>query len=250
MSEVMRTAVELDEKHVNEQEELILSLIVENRGLKELLRIRARYGVKDEFPTNSINQTNPTTTLQETMPASSTITSTNSNQTRVDREVQTDQIEIDSSFATHVSPARPLQPASTQCQSPENTSAINEVSSPFKLDPPVSPSNKNSISPSSSPVQMNAQVEEVKPNAESKDASSPPRLSVSPAKVSPQSKPSPPGDRSPDERPSRPIKDTTSASPAKTEPPNTSSIDSPPAQHQHQEQQEQKPASPSKTAEA
>jgi hypothetical protein len=44
MTEVMKTAIELDERLVNENEEKLQSLLVENRGLKEMLKIRTKYG--------------------------------------------------------------------------------------------------------------------------------------------------------------------------------------------------------------
>ena len=40
----MKTAIELDERLVNENEEKLQSLLVENRGLKEMLKIRTKYG--------------------------------------------------------------------------------------------------------------------------------------------------------------------------------------------------------------
>lgn len=218
MSEVMRTAVELDEKQVNEQEELIQSLLVENRGLKELLRIRTRYGVKDESSNSTNNQTtNPTTSaIQEA-----------TSPTRVDQEVQTDPIEqldtsssLLSATALQVSPARPPQPA-VQHQTSSETA---EVSSPFKLDPSsVSPSSggKKSLSPpSSSPAQ--AQETTQVSSAESKDASSPPRLSASPAKPSPsppKSLPQSPANQSTSERP--PTTTATTSPPKETPTPQT-----------------------------
>ena len=48
MSEVMRKAIELDERNSNEYEERIKSLEVENKGLKELLKINTTYGLKDQ----------------------------------------------------------------------------------------------------------------------------------------------------------------------------------------------------------
>ena len=44
MTEVMKKAIDLDEKLVNENEEKLNSLLVENKGLKELLSIRNKYG--------------------------------------------------------------------------------------------------------------------------------------------------------------------------------------------------------------
>ncbi len=46
MSEVMRKAVELDEKTAFEYEERIRTLEIENQGLKELLKIKTNYGLK------------------------------------------------------------------------------------------------------------------------------------------------------------------------------------------------------------
>ena len=48
MTEVMRKAVEIDEKHSNESDERLQSLLVENRGLKELLKIKSRFGVRED----------------------------------------------------------------------------------------------------------------------------------------------------------------------------------------------------------
>jgi hypothetical protein len=47
MSEVMRKAVELDEKNAHDYEERLKMLEIENRGLKELLKIKTTYGVKE-----------------------------------------------------------------------------------------------------------------------------------------------------------------------------------------------------------
>lgn len=47
MSEVMRRAVEMDERNANEYEEKLKMLETENKGLKELLKIKATYGVKE-----------------------------------------------------------------------------------------------------------------------------------------------------------------------------------------------------------
>jgi hypothetical protein len=44
MTEVMKTAIELDEQLVSDNEEKLQSLLVENRGLKEMLKIRTKYG--------------------------------------------------------------------------------------------------------------------------------------------------------------------------------------------------------------
>lgn len=50
MSEVMRKAIELDERNSNEYEERIKALEFENKGLKELLTIKTTYGLKDSPP--------------------------------------------------------------------------------------------------------------------------------------------------------------------------------------------------------
>lgn len=56
MTEVMRHAIDLDEKTINETEERLQSLLVENQGLKELLRIKSRYGNSDA--NNNVNLVN------------------------------------------------------------------------------------------------------------------------------------------------------------------------------------------------
>jgi hypothetical protein len=48
MTEVMKQAVELDENSANNYEERIKMLEIENQGLKELLKIKTTYGVKDD----------------------------------------------------------------------------------------------------------------------------------------------------------------------------------------------------------
>jgi hypothetical protein len=48
MTEVMKKAIDLDDKTANEYEEKLQMLELENRGLKELLKIKATYGVKEE----------------------------------------------------------------------------------------------------------------------------------------------------------------------------------------------------------
>jgi hypothetical protein len=48
MTEVMRKAVELDETSTSNYEERIKSLETENQGLKELLKIKTTYGVKED----------------------------------------------------------------------------------------------------------------------------------------------------------------------------------------------------------
>ncbi len=48
MSEVMRKAIEMDEASANEHEERIRMLEIENKGLKELLKIKSTYGVKPD----------------------------------------------------------------------------------------------------------------------------------------------------------------------------------------------------------
>jgi len=59
MTEVMKHAIELDEKTINETEERLQSLLVENQGLKELLRIRSRYGYHDGNLVSKEVQTDP-----------------------------------------------------------------------------------------------------------------------------------------------------------------------------------------------
>jgi Arc/MetJ-type ribon-helix-helix transcriptional regulator len=48
MSEVMRKAIELDERSANEYEERLKALELENKGLKELLKIKTTYGLKTD----------------------------------------------------------------------------------------------------------------------------------------------------------------------------------------------------------
>jgi predicted exporter len=48
MTEVMKSAVELDDKTANEYEEKLQMLELENSGLKELLKIKTTYGLKEE----------------------------------------------------------------------------------------------------------------------------------------------------------------------------------------------------------
>ena len=48
MTEVMRKAVEIDDKHSNDNDEKLQSLITENRGLRELLKIKSKYGVRED----------------------------------------------------------------------------------------------------------------------------------------------------------------------------------------------------------
>lgn len=48
MSEVMRKAIELDERSANEYEERLKALELENKGLKELLKIKTTYGLKSD----------------------------------------------------------------------------------------------------------------------------------------------------------------------------------------------------------
>lgn len=64
MTEVMKHAIDLDEKTINETEERLQSLLVENQGLKELLRIRSRYGNSDNN-NNSNKGVSPTTVNKE-----------------------------------------------------------------------------------------------------------------------------------------------------------------------------------------
>jgi len=73
MTEVMKKAIELDEKQVNENEEKLQSLLVENRGLKELLKIRVKYG-----GTTSLSKESPerVTNIQQSV--------------LIDQEIQTD----------------------------------------------------------------------------------------------------------------------------------------------------------------
>ncbi len=47
MAEVMRKAVDLDERTSNEYEERIKLLETENSGLKELLKIKSTYEIKE-----------------------------------------------------------------------------------------------------------------------------------------------------------------------------------------------------------
>lgn len=63
MTEVMKHAIDLDEKTINETEERLQSLLVENQGLKELLRIKSRYGNSDN--NNNSNKSVSTTTLNK-----------------------------------------------------------------------------------------------------------------------------------------------------------------------------------------
>lgn len=67
MTEVMKHAIELDEKTINETEERLQSLLVENQGLKELLRIRSRYGNSNGVNTmvNKEVQTDPSQAVEE-----------------------------------------------------------------------------------------------------------------------------------------------------------------------------------------
>lgn len=46
MTEVMHKAVELDDKATNQYEERLKMLEIENKGLKELLKINSNYGVE------------------------------------------------------------------------------------------------------------------------------------------------------------------------------------------------------------
>ena len=48
MSEVMRKAIELDERSANEYQERLKALELENKGLKELLKIKTTYGLKTD----------------------------------------------------------------------------------------------------------------------------------------------------------------------------------------------------------
>lgn len=52
MSEVMRKAIELDEKTAFEYEEKIKMLEIENQGLKELLKIKSTYGLNIDSDEN------------------------------------------------------------------------------------------------------------------------------------------------------------------------------------------------------
>ena len=57
MTEVMKHAIELDEKTIYETEERLQSLLVENQGLKELLRIKSRYGSSENNSNNGVSTT-------------------------------------------------------------------------------------------------------------------------------------------------------------------------------------------------
>jgi hypothetical protein len=74
MTEIMKHAVNLDEQAMNETEERLQSLLVENRGLKEILKIKSKYGAYEQ---NNNIITNNTKAKQSNL---------------VDREVQTEQI--------------------------------------------------------------------------------------------------------------------------------------------------------------
>ena len=56
MTQVMKQAIDLDEKLVNENEEKLQSLLVENRGLKELLKIKTKYGFKEDTSNLSVEK--------------------------------------------------------------------------------------------------------------------------------------------------------------------------------------------------
>lgn len=63
----MKHAIEIDDKTVNANEERLQSLLVENRGLKDMLKIRSKYGLAEvpntstkEVQTNDINDINET----------------------------------------------------------------------------------------------------------------------------------------------------------------------------------------------
>ncbi len=81
MTEIMKHAVNVDEQAVNEKEELLQSLIVENQGLKEMLKIRSKYGA---YESNSIisNNNNNTVNAQLTK--------------LVDKECQTEEFSSES----------------------------------------------------------------------------------------------------------------------------------------------------------
>ena len=85
MTEIMKHAVNVDEQVMNETEERLQSLLVENRGLKEILKIKSKYGAYE--PNNNIitNSSNNNKTQRSNL---------------VDREVQTQQFPGDSGSET------------------------------------------------------------------------------------------------------------------------------------------------------
>ena len=48
MTDIMKTAIDVDDKSANDYEERLKMLEIENSGLKELLKIKNTYGVKEE----------------------------------------------------------------------------------------------------------------------------------------------------------------------------------------------------------
>jgi len=81
MTEVMKTAIELDERLVNENEEKLQSLLVENRGLKEMLKIRTKYGGGG---INAMNSCEPTSGTVEQRSVN--------NVNLIDQEIQTEDL--------------------------------------------------------------------------------------------------------------------------------------------------------------
>lgn len=64
MTQIMKHAIDVDEQTVNETEERLQSLLVENRGLKEILKIKSKYGAHEQ-PMNNLknNQMHDTSKL-------------------------------------------------------------------------------------------------------------------------------------------------------------------------------------------
>ena len=48
MTDIMKKAIDVDDKSANAYEERLKMLEIENNGLKELLKIKNTYGVKEE----------------------------------------------------------------------------------------------------------------------------------------------------------------------------------------------------------
>ncbi len=46
MASIMQTAIQIDEKTANRNEERLEMLLIENNGLRELLQIQSKYGMK------------------------------------------------------------------------------------------------------------------------------------------------------------------------------------------------------------
>lgn len=78
MAEVMKKAIELDERQLYENEEKLQMLLVENRGLKEMLKIRNKYGTSGSKEHSTDYETNL---------ASAHLKKAN----LVDQEIQTDE---------------------------------------------------------------------------------------------------------------------------------------------------------------